>query len=770
MKTFLFMAAALLLFAAQPLLCITEPAGLSGVVLDSASGTPLAGASVMIQETQKGRITKGDGTFIFEDVVSGTYTVLIRYVGYRDFKTQVIVDHERFLSVRLVSAMIQTGEVVVEKERAQTGLSTQQTIILTPAEVDEHRGQTFSELLKDVPGVTLLQTGPSISKPVIRGMHSQRILILNNDTRLEGQQWGQEHAPEIDPFAVSSVEVLKGAASVQYGADAIGGVIRTEHRAINLGGFEGEFSANLFSNNMQGSASLLAESGFLENFSWRLQGSMRKAGDAQTSNYMLANTAFEELNGLAMLGFKNAEREISATVSHFGTRLGVFSGSHIKNLSDLERAFQSERPLVEREFSYQIGLPKQDIGHTTASLRLNERFKNSSVLTLNAAWQQNRRQEFDAHRPYSDSLAAQLEDRPAYDLSLTTYTLDGTYEHVPFKNISGKAGVSLLRQGNVSQGRSLFVPNYRVYSGGAFVLEQWTQDNFIINAGARYDWRGLTSYRVIDNAIVARDHIFQSFSGALGALYSWAEGWLAGVNLGTGWRPPSINELYANGVHHGTASFEIGDTELRSERSVNLDVTLRFTGERLRLDISTYIMSMPNYIVLFPEAEPTLTIRGAFPTFRYRQTEALIRGFEAQADYQLNHLLRLSASTTLLRATDITANEPLIYMPADRVRLASHFHWTENDATTDLFSEIALTGVHRQERVPQGVDYVEPPPGYFLVDVSSGAEFDFLAQRFKITVGLTNLFNIRYRDYLSRYRYFAHDAGRNIVMRMTVPF
>jgi len=176
---------------------------------------------------------------------------------------------------------------------------TQTQSVLSGADLDKTRGKSLGEALKSVNGVTGLQSGASIVKPVINGLHSNRILIMNNGVRQEGQQWGSEHAPEIDPFLATQITVIKGASGVRYGSDAMGGVVLLEPPPLRAKpGMGGEVNLVGYSNSHQGVAS-----GFLEGspaavpgLGWRLQGTAKKAGATETPRYFLNNTGFEEFN------------------------------------------------------------------------------------------------------------------------------------------------------------------------------------------------------------------------------------------------------------------------------------------------------------------------------------------------------------------------------------------------------------------------------------------------------------------------------------------
>jgi iron complex outermembrane receptor protein len=749
------------------------PIRIYGGVFDKENKTPLPGANVFILEIKRGDVTDELGNFNITGLAAGRYTLVCRLLGYEETRRVVVLDEINIKQDFYLKANpLELGAVSVEAEKTPQNLVTasQSIEVLREAELQKHRGQTLGETLKEIPGVTVLQTGPAIAKPVIRGLHSQRILVLNAGVPQEGQQWGGEHAPEIDPFAPGRIEVLKGAAGVQYGAGAIGGVIRVEPRDLReIGGIGGALTLNAFSNNLQGAGSLLLEGGLakLPGFGWRAQGSLRRAGDAKTPAYHILNSGFDERDWSAAAGFNTERRGLEIYYSRFGTTLGIFRGSHIGNVSDLLRAIERGRPSTIGGFSYDINAPKQNITHNLLSLKARSEVGNLGRLEMQYGWQLNHRQEFDAHAPFSSKPPA----FPTFDLTLTTYTAEVTFQHQPVKNFFGKIGVSGMRQGNVLQtSRSLLIPNFRAYSGGVFVIESWVHGPWTVDLGGRYDYRWFKTFRRLDEKVVEKVHDYSNVTGVIGLIFQFAPTWSIGGNLGSAWRPPSLNELYSNGVHHGTAQFEIGDLNLQRERSFNIDFTLRHLSARGRAEISAYHNRMRDFIFLFPDPQPTLTVRGAFPTFRYQQAEARLRGFDGAVAYQLSTLLRVGAAVAVVRGDNLDTNEPLFQMPADRLRFSTHWHLPDWGRLTNSFFELNGTLVKRQTRFPKNADYADPPPGYSLFDLNLGAELNFGGQPLRLNLSAQNLTNKTYRDYLSRFRYFTDDPGRNLVLRLQVPF
>ncbi|HUF10993.1 MAG TPA: TonB-dependent receptor [Rhodothermales bacterium] len=733
---------------------------------------PLPGVTVVVPALQIGAVTDEEGRYTIVGLPVGAHTVEFRFLGFETSTHTVVVAAERLtLNVILRGATLLHEEVVKTADGVHDALNraTLSVSRLDPEDVEMLRGQTLGETLEHLAGVTTMTTGPSIAKPVIRGLHSQRVLILNAGIPQEGQQWGGEHAPEIDPFAPVRIEVVRGAAGVEYGVGAIGGVIRLEPRELPTGPvLRGSLTMNGFSNNRQGAGSILLEGGLgaLPGMGWRAQGSFRKAGASQTSDYVIGNSGFQELDGTVAVGYHGARLGLDVHYSHFGTELGLFKGAHIGNYDDLLRAIERGQPGVEYDFSYGIEPPKQSVAHDLLALRGGYVLDSGDRVETQYGLQRNRRQEFDAHRRFGDP----LED-PAFDLTLTTHTLDVKFKSRPRGSFFGVVGISGMNQGNVNVESGYLIPNFRALTGGGYARLSWVNGPWVVETGTRFDYRWLKAYPRLSpiEGFTRRTHSYRSLSGVIGAIRQIARSWSIAANIGTAWRPPGVNELYNFGVHHGTAQFEVGNPEIGSERSYSLDVTLRHASERASMEASAFNNWMDGYIHLFPEPEPKVTIRGTFPSFRYAQTDAVLRGFDASVEYRALDFLAFAARGSLVRGDDRTTDVPLISMPADRLTLSTSLAMPNLGPVRESKINLESTFVNRQTSYPDGVDYADPPPGYTLVGVGYSAVLMWWNTPVRFSVSVENLFNEAYRDYLSRFRYFIDDPGRNVVFRVHVP-
>lgn len=774
-----FALVALALLLAVPV-SAQSTATLSGSVVDAATGDPLPGAVVRLPAPNRAVAAGLDGQFRLDGLALDTVTVVVTYVGYQpehqvvDLRSGAVT-----LTIRLGETADVLGEVEVVADEAQEALGrdARPVSVLEGRALDQARGQTLAETLEGLNGVTTLSTGPTIGKPVVRGLHSDRVVILENGVRQEGQQWGGEHAPEIDPFSAGRIEVIKGAAGVEFGAGAIGGVIRLNDRDLPTeAGVAGQLSLQAFSNSGQGAGSLLVEDApeALPGFAWRLQGSLRRAGDARSPDFVIRNSAFREASGHLTLGYRRGPLELDGHLRRYDTELGIYKGSHFGNARNLDAIIERGGPDPDwnYQFSYDIEAPKQTVTHDVASIHGHTTFGDGHHIDAQYAVQNNRRQEFDAHRPYSDSLAA-LGTRPSFDLSLLTQSIDLKVE----PHVSDRARLAIGAQGrtqlNENGESGYLVPNFRAYDGGLFTHGSWAATSRLtLEAGGRIDARTMTAYPfdAATRQTVADTRSFLGGAAALGALYTLGEHWSLGANLGSAWRPPNVSELYSFGVHHGTAQFEIGDPDLGTERSLDVSMTVRHESAFASAEVSGYVNHIADYIYALEQPEPTVTIRGTFPTFATTHADARLAGLDANVEVRPTAWLDLGARASVLRADNLDLDGPLYGVPSNRYGAHARATTARLLGLADAFAEVDVAHVSRQDRVEPGAFLAAPyPPAYTLTDLRLGGTVDWGAAPIQVQFGIDNLFDVRYRDALSRFRYFVDEPGRNVTLRVSVP-
>lgn len=758
---FLFLANAA---AGQEIVCSCF---IEGIVRDQHSHLPIPGATVLIEGQDRGVFTDEKGKYRFSGLCPGRYVLESRIIGYQSVKQAVDLKAGHQEDFDLTENEVHLHAVEINAHRTSVPGSLPVTS-LEGSDLAQTRGQSLGESLKGIAGVATLQTGSSIVKPVIHGLHSNRILILNNGVRQEGQQWGSEHAPEIDPFVAQRVSVVKGAAGVRYGSDAIGGVILVEPEELPFGkALSGELTAAGFSNGRQGALSGTLQGGIkgYEGWGWRVQGTLKRGGNIKTPNYYLDNSGIREQNFSIGLGYRKKGFGIDVFYSRFATELGIFSGSHIGSVADLLEVIKNGEPLVKSGFSYSIGRPFQDVTHDLMKAEAHYHFADGNRMQWVFGRQFNDRSEYDLHRPRNDSLAAL--NRPELNFKLTTLTNDLIWDHKPlFGKLSGQVGVSTLYQYNLMSGRPL-IPNFDQLNIGVFWIEHYVSNGWELESGVRYDDRRLTVYRIVSKEKVTNTFQFGNFSGNMGVSRSFNDRLAARLSLGTAWRAPNVSELFSNGVHHGAAAFEEGDVTLKPEQAYNSILSIVYSGAWLKFEVGGYLNYINRYIYLKPQPEPILTIRGAFPYFKYTQTNARFSGVDVTATGNLGNGFSLTSKLGYLRVYDTKNDAYLVMIPPNRWENQFKYEVEKWGKLRKVFALIGNVWVAEQKRVPPNSDYLAPPGAYSLWNVQLGMSVP-LAKKQSVEVSLAgqNLLDTVYRDYMNRFRYYADEMGRNISLRL----
>ncbi|MEY3432713.1 MAG: hypothetical protein RL131_649 [Bacteroidota bacterium] len=763
-----------------------------GTVTDADTRLVLDKATVHIVELKRTVVTNEKGEYLVSGLCPGDYTLRISHAGCQTQEFHFHLKEDLIKSIELPHQENTLKEVVVVGSASiqREGMSGE----VRGKELELTRGMSLGESLQRINGVSVLQTGNNIYKPVIQGLHSSRVLILNNGIRQEGQQWGSEHAPEIDPFIANRLTVIKGAASVRYGGDAIGGIVLVEPRLLRYQKkISGEINLSAFSNNRQGVASAMVEGSFgkKENNAWRLQATYKRGGNARTPEYWLKNSGVEEMNMSATTGWRKENKGIEFFYSVFNTRIGIFTGSHIGNLTDLENIIQAKQPpsyIRDAPFSYQLDRPYQGVQHHLVKVKAFSEQIGKSRMSLTYSAQYNQRREYDITR--SETALPQLE------MNLVTNMADLVWEHFSEKPWKGSVGVNVMHQNNFINYR-YFIPNYQALDAGLWAAERYQFKNWQFEMGIRYDHRSRFSISdndkepfnlLMGNVISPGDaygsRTFQGLSGTALLAYRFSDQLRASITASSAWRSPQMNELFSNGLHHGAARIEKGIPGLNPERAYNILSAIVFSNSKWDLDLGIYHKEINNFIYLKPTYPALLTIRGAFPSFVFDQTNASLNGADLTVGYKFNNHLKSTVKSSWLRAYDRTQKTWLIQMPSDRYQADLSYTFIDGKKLKQSFLSLSIQHVTEQKRVPptgnieikqangtviMASDYLPPPPAYTLTHLEMGTTLEIQKRSVSINLSIQNLLDIAYRDYMNAFRYFSLDRGRNISLKLKLP-
>lgn len=741
-----------------------------GCIKDGNTETPIPYISILLKESQQGISTDTKGCFQIKDLCVGKTTLIVHHLGYSNDTFSIFITQDTTIQIYLKDLAYRIDEIVVSKETAPS--SAQPSSSLNEEDIAQNADKNLSNLLESIVGVSTLKNGNGISKPVVHGLYGNRLMILNNGVVQSGQQWGNDHSPEIDPLAANQISVIKGAAALEYQGSSLGGFILVKPKAINKNKkLNGRANYYFESNGLGHGLNLQLEMDH-PLFAWKITGTLKKGGDRHSPSYFLRNTGNQEANIAIQLEKAFSDKWFSKLYfSSFNTEIGVLRGSHIGNLTDLESALSRDVPFFTKPyFSYDIQAPFQRVGHHLLKLHSRYYINSNQYLDFSYASQLNNRKEFDVRR-------GEASKKPALSLGQWTNTLEGKYLNALDNGFTIKAGIQARLIDNTNRpetGVLPLIPDYLSYELGAFLLCTQRYKKIFLEFGGRYDFihqsvAAISTY--LPREIVRYNNNFHNSSALFGFRYQALKNLRLSLNLGYSSRNPSINELYSNGLHQGVSGIEEGDVDLEIEQALKTTLGLDWNiKETFFIEALLYHQWIHNYIYLNPQEEIRLTIRGAFPVYKYEQTLAQIYGLDLSATYNITKNLSLKAQYSYLRGDDLGNQIPLVYMPANNLFAKVSYVFPKVGSFENLSLELNNKYVFRQNHLLASQDFVVAPNAYNLLGLRCSIEKNIKNVHLKVYFRIDNLLNTKYRDYLNRQRYFADALGINGTVGLSLTF
>ena len=745
------------------------------LIVEDKAGQPLP--SAVVHFVGKHFVSDAKGRVNIPNLAKGKYPIKVNYLGFLDYEAIVAIPAVNPYKVVMQEEVNQLAGTTLIGHVAKPVTAS---VAIDKPKLQQKSGEELAKVLTTVAGVSMIQTGATIAKPVIHGLHSNRILILNNEVRQEGQQWGADHAPEIDPAVADKITVIKGADAVRYGSDALGGVVVIAPNQLPYGdGLHGQLSPSFASNGRKSATTLKLESGLpgLLHWAWRVQGTLKRSGDVHTADYMLNNTAAAEANFSAAIGMRQEAGSAELFYSRYENESGVFYGSHIGNLDDLLARFEIGRPLTTYPFSYSIEAPKQKVIHHLLKAKAYYFLPFGGKLTAQYAFQKDIRQEFSVRRLDRTRI-------PALNMWLTTHLAEVFWENMDTQYWKTLVGGSFSLQDNYNQpgtGVVPVIPNFASVGYGAFAIEKYHKDNWNAEAGLRYDYKYLSAdgYDMYSQRY-GGEHDFHNITYSLGGAWQATPHTALSSNIGVAWRAPQVNELYSSGLHHGAGTYNLGEASLSPETGAKWITSLSYTHpERgIYLTADAYVQLIKNYIYDYPTGETRTLFSGVYPIFQYTQADALFRGVDIDASLRLAQwgafAQRLSYGLrgSVVFANELKTDRYFPFIPAPRLSQSLEWKAQPKGLFQTLEASIGHTFVAKQTRFEPSQELVATTPdAYHLFEAAIGGTIAIAEQQtLSVRLSCENLFNQLYKEYTNRFRYYAHDLGRNVYLRLNYNF
>lgn len=787
-------------------------ASLSGQVSDSKTGKGIPGATVLIPDLKLGVATDAAGHYIFKGLPNGNFLVEVKSLGYKSVSMAVLLKDDVKADFKLEESATEISEVVVTGSSKATQIKRNPVPIVSVNKdyLTSNLNTNIIDAIAKVPGVRAVTTGPNVSKPVIRGLGFNRILTLYDGIRQEGQQWGDEHGIEVDPYSIDKVEVIKGPASLSYGSDALAGVVNliptpAAHEGQTTGEVVTEYQTN---NKYIGASAMFGATN--KGFEW-----MGRLTHKQATNYTdkydgrVFGTAFNETDLNASIGLHRKWGYSHLSFVLYNNNQEIPDGSRDSATRRFTRQITEEdtvRQIVSDHDlnSYHIENLHQLVQHYRVFLN-NNFIVGEGRLDVNLGFQRSVRREFSHPVLYTI---------PGLYLELNSYTYDVKYHFAEKNNWNLSIGMNGMFQQNTStNGTEFIIPSYKEFETGLFALAKKSLGKLDISGGLRYDIRSFNNdalYTIsdpvtgfdkpvsagtpgADQPFANYKKTFSGISGSLGATYNFSDKFSVKANIARGFRSPNIAEISANGVHPGTNIYQIGNDNFNPEFNLQEDFGFVFSSRYAVIQLNLFNNFITNYIynqkLLGVNGSDSVIVAGN-QTFRFQSGRADLYGGELNIDLHPVRSLHFENSFSVVYGNNKTVSggkmpDSLKYLP-----FIPPFHGL-SELRLDFsgkrfkhgFVKAQVEYYAAQNRVFSAYGTETPTAGYTLFNAGIGGSLVNKADKTVVSIYLmgNNLFNTAYQDHLNRLKYFEpypnnftghngiYNMGRNVALKLVFP-
>jgi iron complex outermembrane receptor protein len=716
---------------------------LSGRLLNSLNATPLGGATVQIDELRRQTISGADGMFAFDNVPPGTYHVSVLAQGFSTRRTEVQVAAGMAPIELQVDFDLHFEEVVSVSGDARSQFDTfQATSVLAGQELSKQLEMSLGATLESQPGVAARSFGPAPARPVIRGLDGDRVLILQDGQRLgDLSSQSGDHGVPINPAAAQKIEVVRGPATLLYGANAIGGlvnVITDEIPTKPMMGVSGNLTFDLGSAASEGGAAGDVHIGNGK-LALHLGGGGRGSGDVDTPEG-------DVVNSQSRSGFGNVGLSWTGAKSYFGGSYGYDDTKY--------------------------GIPVVEEGQVQLTPRRHAFSLRAGGQGLEGA--------FDSYRA-TLAIRRYKHDELEGDVVGTAFT-NNTAEvevmgsHHALGRMKGSVGGWVLNRAFDATGEEALSPAVDQQGFATFVYEEVTWPHMTFQFGGRVDH---TSYQ----PDAEPERTFTTGSGSLGLLIRPAaadDRLTIALSAARAARSPALEELFYFGAHPGNFAFEVGNPDLDPEHAFGFDVSLRWRASRMtgeltyfRNDVNGYLFRAPlteeefnarieEFAARFPSRDITpLEGESEFPIVEYAAADSVLDGVEAHSDVQVTPQIAVELGFDYVRGTLKDNDEPLPRIPPLRFRSGLRYQRNAFQAGGDV------AFVATQDRV---FSTETPTDGYQLGRLYASYSFGQGAVAHTLTARLENVTNELYRNHLSLIKDLVPEMGRNFRLLYNVKF
>lgn len=718
---------------------------ISGKIKDQ-DNIPLAGASVFINDMNKGTISNSYGAYELTDLPNGKIKIQFSSIGYTSHIETVELNGKSIeINVTLSQTVIEMEGVVVTGGYNSTQHENAvkiDVLKLDPLKITNT--PNFMEVITKVPGIDMISKGSGVSKPVIRGLSMNDILVLNNGVRFENYQYSSHHPLGIDEFGIENVEIIKGPASLLYGSDAIGGVINfIKEKPAPIGSVVGDFNMQLFSNTL-GMTNNLGIKGASKKFFGGIRVGQKTNSDfLQGGGNFVPNSRFNEISFKANAGFTDKIGTFKLFYDFNNQKLGLVEDEAIEEITERSR----KNEIFYQELNTHLLSSQNKLYLGKFKLDVNSSFQNTELI----------------HFGEANEYEIQME--------LATLTYDAKL-HLPSKEnseyIIGFQGFNQTNT-NLNDRETKLLPDATTNNYSAFGLLQYTFFKKLkLQTGVRYDNKTITTQAI--GLLTEPDYraslskSYGSFSGSLGTTYNVSETLLFRTNFAAAYRTPNLAELTSNGQHE--LRYEIGDPDLVPENSYEADLSMHYHKDNFTFDIAGFYNIVDNYIFISPTDDTTTS---GIDIFKYKQSNSTLFGGEAGLHIHPKSLKWLHFESTFSSVIGKQENGDFLpFVPAHKLRFELRGEKEKLMFLRKAFISVnTCTAFNQNNAAPDET----ATTCYTLVDISLGGNIKMKNQFISLSISANNIFDTKYIDHLSTLKEVnLYNPGRNISLNLKIPF
>ncbi len=726
---------------------------LSGTVIDAVTSNPIENVHVYTKKYNIGTSTNSSGVFSFNSIPNGVQSFIISRIGY---KTQVVqLSDEGTLKISLAPSVFEMDEVILS-----TPFHNLLTQNVSPVDRLESEAlflsgaPTLGESIASINGVNTTSTGNSIGKPVIRGLSGNRVVVYHQGVRLENQQFGEEHGLALGSAGVSSVEVIKGPASLLYGSDAIGGVLYINPEKFPFVGDMNNSIDASYNTNTEGFSFSAGHAQSKESWKYLARIGSENHADYKTGDdERVTNTRYRSLTFNSGIGFQKDNYLAEIRYSLNQQKLGI------------------PEEIGDQNLSKTIMTPYQEVDHHTVSLKQDFETGIGFWETV-LGYSVNDRKEFEEHHDdhdddddddHEDEEDNEGEEEAAISLKLETFSYDirnNISTNSDWEHIVGFQGII---QKNTNKGEEILIPDADVFDFGAMWVSHLHKDAVDFQFGIRYDSRNIDAqgYSVEhegeDPVIVnPLNESFNNFNASVGAQFYISDLLTIKSNIASGFRAPNLSELTSNGIHHGTNRYELGNPNLSAEQNIQFDLGFQYNLQTLTFQGDVFYNTVNDYIFINPTGE----IEDGADVYEYSQTDANLYGGEFKLHYHPIGKIHFLSDLEMVVGTQ-NDDQDLPLIPATQWKNEIRYNFNNN-------LSVFLRGkfVFEQDKVAFNEDSTD---GYTLFD--AGVVLNTNTKGITASLVVTNIEDRSYISHLSRLKSDdIENMGRNIVFRISKSF